>query len=84
MITATFTGSTIVAAQHVLGILLVDATTNLPVNLDYVRGTTSTTNTDGTLASISVALGTTPPSGAMRVHVMIDAYPVAHASITLP
>jgi len=83
-ITASFGSSTIIAADHVLGILLVDATTSMPVNLDYVRGTTSTTNADGTLATISVALGTTPPSGAMRAHVMIDAYPIAHASVTLP
>jgi hypothetical protein len=80
---ATFTGSTLRADAHNFGILLVDAATGLPVNVDYVAETTTTSSGDN-ITTLSLALGDTPPRGAVRAYAMVDAYPAARASLTLP
>ncbi len=82
-VTATFVGSTLRADEHNFGILLIDATTGTPVNVDYVAGTT-TTSTGEVIATVSLALGETPPRGVVRTYAMVDAFPAARATLTLP
>jgi len=68
------TGSSIVAADHVVSLLAADASLGVPVPLGYALSTTTTTNTDGTLASVSVSTtGVTLPV-SMRVHLMVDTF----------
>jgi hypothetical protein len=59
-------------SAQLAGILVVDASTGLPVSLQYGTGTTRTTNPDGTLASVSVPIGTTTLPAQMRVYLMVD------------
>ena len=69
-------------AQHLASLLVVDASTGLPVTLEYGTGTTRTTNADGTLASVSVPTkGVTLPA-AMQVLLIVDT--TAEAQGTLP
>ncbi|HEX3343215.1 MAG TPA: PQQ-binding-like beta-propeller repeat protein, partial [Polyangiaceae bacterium] len=80
-ITATVTGSAVKTAEHLAGILVVDAATGLPVTLDYGPGTTRTSNADGTLASVTVPTkGVTLPA-AMQVTLMVDTTPAAAATL---
>jgi outer membrane protein assembly factor BamB len=81
-VVATVTGSTIKTADHALGVLLVDATTGAPLSVGYGLATTRTSNADGTVATVTVALpaGTT---GAYRAYLMVDTYPAARATVTL-
>jgi outer membrane protein assembly factor BamB len=82
-VVATFSGASLVAAEHNFGILLVDAATDTPLNVDYVAGTTTTT-AGATIATVTLALPDPPPTGAVRAYAMVDAYPAARASLTLP
>jgi outer membrane protein assembly factor BamB len=71
-ITATVTGSAVNVGQHLAGLLVVDASTGLPVTLPYGTGTTRTATVDGTLETVSVpTTGVTLPA-AMQVYLMID------------
>jgi outer membrane protein assembly factor BamB len=80
-ITATVTGSQVMTAQHLASLLVVDASTGLPVTLEYGTGTTRTTNADGTLASVSVPTkGVTLPA-AMQVVLIIDTTSVAQGTL---
>ena len=83
VVSATVTGSALVAAAHSVGLLLVDATTGKPVSLDYGLVTTTTANPDGTLAGVQVQLAA-PLAGTYRAYLMIDAYPAAKADLTVP
>jgi hypothetical protein len=80
---ATLTGSSMKTADHALGVLLVDAATGKPLSLGYGLATTRTSNSDGTVATVTVALpaGT---AGAFRAYLMVDTYPAARADVTLP
>jgi len=71
-ITATVSGSAVQLTQHLAGLLVVDASSDLPVTLPYGTGTTRTANSDGTLATVSVPTkGVTLPA-SMRAYLMID------------
>ena len=71
-VTATVTGSSVKPAEQLAGLLVVDASTGLPLPLQYGTGTKRTTNADGTLATVSVpTTGTTLPA-KMKVYLMID------------
>lgn len=71
-LTATVTGSSVKPAEHLVGVLAVDASTGQPVSLQYGTQTTRTTNADGTLATVSVPTkGVTLPA-QMRVYLMVD------------
>jgi hypothetical protein len=54
------------------------------VNLSYGPITTRTTNADGTLATVTVPLGTQAVPPALRAYLMIDTYPAARGNVTLP
>jgi len=86
-VSATLTGSTLAAADHVASVLLIDATTGLPVALSYGPLTQHTVDGSGNLATVTVPLPTnpTPPLPAsMRAYLMVDTYPAAEAPVALP
>jgi outer membrane protein assembly factor BamB len=68
----TLSGSSLRASEHVLGLLLVDATTGTPVTLDYGLSTTHVDNADGTLLSVRVPFGATAVPANIRAYLMID------------
>jgi outer membrane protein assembly factor BamB len=78
---ATVTGS-LSASSHVLGVLVVDAATGVPLSLDYGTATTVTTNADGTVATVAVARKPGAPS-SVRTYLMVDTTPVATATLAL-
>jgi outer membrane protein assembly factor BamB len=78
-VVASFSGSSLMASQHNFGILLVDATTGTPLNLGYIAGTQATPASDGTIASVSLAVDTL--AGPVRAYAMVDAYPAARAEL---
>jgi outer membrane protein assembly factor BamB len=83
-VTATLTGSSLLLAEHVAAILLVDAATGAPVTLSYGPDTTRTTTAAGAIATVTVPIaGQTLPAMA-RAYLMIDTYPAAVATIPLP
>jgi outer membrane protein assembly factor BamB len=84
-VTATLTSGTLVAADHLASVLLVDPTTNVPVSLGYALNTTRATAADGvTLASVTVPFnGATVPS-SVRAYLMIDTVAAAKATLTIP
>ena len=83
-ITATVTGSHDPGREPPRALLVVDASTGLPVPLQYGTATTHTTALDGTLAGVSVPTDTLDGGlpASMRVHLMVDTASVA--SGTLP
>jgi len=86
-VTATLTGSTLVQADHVASVLLLDATSGAPVGLSYGPITKTTADSSGHLATVTVPLPASPspplPS-SLRAYLMIDTYPAAKGSLTLP
>jgi hypothetical protein len=80
-ITATLTGSMVRPSAQVASLLVIDAMTGDPVALDYAFKGTTTTNQDGTLATVSIPIGsvTLPPS--MRVYVMVDTTAAAKGAL---
>ncbi len=83
-VTATLTGSTLRPDAHSMGILLVDATTGVPVSLDYGFATTRTTNPSGAIETVGIPFGTTPPPATVRAYLMVDAYPAATDTLPHP
>jgi outer membrane protein assembly factor BamB len=82
-VTATLTGATLSASDHVASVLLVDATTGDPVTLSYGPSTTHAP-ASGPLATVSVPIaGLTIPK-QLRCYLMIDTYPAARGMVTLP
>ncbi|HEY8038864.1 MAG TPA: PQQ-binding-like beta-propeller repeat protein, partial [Polyangiaceae bacterium] len=80
-IVASVAGSSIQSAEHLAGLLVLDAATGLPVTLDYGLGTRRTAGADGTLASVSVPTkGVTLPA-SMRVVLMVDTTAAAHGTL---
>lgn len=71
-ITATFGGSKVKPAEHATSLLVVDAGSGNPVNLDYAFSTKRTTNADGTLATLSVPTAAIELPTATRVYVMVE------------
>jgi hypothetical protein len=83
-VTATLTGTSLVAADHLASILLIDATSGSSVTLGYALDTVRTPAADGTLASVKVPFnGATVPSSA-RAYLMVDTSPIATATLTIP
>jgi outer membrane protein assembly factor BamB len=83
-VTATLTGTSLVAADHLASILLVDATSGSSVTLGYALDTVRTPAADGTLASVNVPFkGATVPA-SVRAYLMIDTAPVASATLAVP
>ena len=86
-VTATLTGSTLPVSQHVASVLLLDATSGAPVTLSYGPITKTTADGSGNLATVTVPLPSnpTPPLPTqLRAYLMVDTYPAATATLTLP
>jgi hypothetical protein len=83
-VTATLTGSSLQAADHVASILLVDAVSGKPVTLGYGLETTHTASASGALTSVTVPTkGHTLPKSA-RAYLMIDTGAAAHGTLAFP
>lgn len=79
---ATLTGSRIHGADHVVGLLLVDADTGAPVVLDYGVDTTRTLDGAGNVTALEVPFGSRTIPQHVRAHIMVDTRRVA--TKTLP
>lgn len=82
-VTATLAGSTLLVSEHVASVLLVDATSGNPVALSY-GPTTQHTPSSGPFATVTVPITgiTVPPQ--VRAYLMIDTYPAAMDTLTIP
>ncbi len=80
VVTATLTGSELRADQHVLAVLLVDAATGQPVRRDYSGSTHVVTDDQGRVTSVTITTGADAPA-SLRVHLMVDTYPAATATL---
>ncbi len=75
-------GKNVKASEHVVSLLLVDATTGAPVSLDYGLKTTRDVDAGGNVAKVHVPVtGKTLPS-TMRAYLMVDVSPAATGSLT--
>ena len=83
-VTATLAGSTLPADSHRLGILLIDALTGLPVSLDYGYLTEQTADDAGNLATVSVTFTRDHVPDQVRAYLMVDTYPAAVSTFTIP
>jgi hypothetical protein len=81
-VTATLSGSTLRADEHSLAILLIDAASGAPISLDYGLSSARTSNADGTIASVTLALPSDKPlPPSLRAYLMVDTAPAAVASL---
>jgi len=83
-VTATLTGSTLAAADHVSSVLLVDAASGTPVSLSYGPITRTTADGSGNLSTVTVPLPPTGLPAQVRAYLMVDTYPAAVATLSLP
>ena len=83
-ITATLTGSTLRPDTHSVAILLVDAATGVPCSLDYGFTTARAFAPDGTIATVRLPFTPGQVTGPVRAYVMVDAYPAATETLTIP
>lgn len=83
-VTATLTGTTLRVDEHSVSLLLVDAGSGAPISLDYGFATTRTTDAGGVIENVTVPFGTTVPPASVRAYLMVDAYPAARATLSVP
>lgn len=75
-ITAEFSGSSLMADEHVYSIMAVDGDGN-PLPLYYTKNTSITQNADGTIKSVGLVIGEDEDvSKAATYYVLVDTYPV--------
>lgn len=72
LVRATLTGSRIRGADHVTGLLLVDAETGKPVTLDYGVDTERTSDASGNVTSLAVARKGKALPAKLRAHLIVD------------
>ncbi len=82
-VVATVAGSTLSPAEHRIGVLLVDAASGAPVNLDYLSATSWETGGSGELTSASLDVTSLDGAHSLRVYLMVDTYPAAVATLDL-
>lgn len=83
-VTATLTGSGLLAEEHHAALLLVDASSGRPVTLDYGLETLRTADGDGLLTSVRIPFAPGSVPGLLRVYLLVDAYPAARTTLSLP
>jgi outer membrane protein assembly factor BamB len=83
-VVATLTGTTLRTDAHSLGLLLVDAGTGTPVPLDYAFATARTTDPTGLVQTVTVPFGAVTPPAGVRAYLMVDAYPAASQTLSVP
>ena len=75
-VTADFSGSTLMADEHVYSIMAVDASGN-PLPLYYTNNTSITSNPDGTIQSVTLTFDPDEDISTLEtVYVLADTYPV--------
>ncbi len=82
-VVATVTGSSLVVADHRVGLLLVDAVGGEPVNVDYGSLISWETADGGVLESARIDVGSMDGHHTLRAYLMVDTYPVAVETVTL-
>ena len=84
-VTATFVDTELAAGAHNFGVLVVDRTTGVAIPLLYTNATSTTADTSGKIATVSIDVSTAPEVMArpddMQVYLMVDLYPAATASL---
>jgi hypothetical protein len=83
-VSATFQNSQLKPGEHSFGLLLVDADLGTPVSLDYGLDTKVETDSTGHIGKLSVPFKTKVIPKNVRVYVMVDLYPSAMQTVTLP
>lgn len=83
-VTATFTGNSVKLADHSYGLLLVDPSTGKPVSLQYGLKTTRTARATGEVDAVTVSIPKDKKPANARAYLMVDTYPAAVATLTLP
>jgi outer membrane protein assembly factor BamB len=84
-VTATLAGSTLKLAEHIAAILLVDATTGLPISLSYGLVTARTADGNGLISTVSLPVADTSAAHKqVKAYLMIDMTPVANQILTIP
>jgi hypothetical protein len=81
---AVLTGTDLVAAEHAMGLLLVDAATGAPVLLDYGVDTSVTADASGRVATVRLATADKQLPAAMRAYLLVGVGAVATAVIAGP
>lgn len=83
-ITATVTGSTLPLDAHNVNLLLVDPVAAKPITLGYALDTVRAADTSGNLASVFVPYEAGSLPTQVRVYLMVDTYPAAVDTVTVP
>ena len=83
-IDASLTGSSLRLDEHVFGILLIDAATGRPIRLDYPFDTQRVAGDDGTIESVNLDISSGDVPAQVRAYLMVDAYPAAVETLTIP
>ncbi len=81
--TATRAGSSLKLAEHVFGVLLVDAQSGAPVTLDYGLSTVRTADGGGLLQTVTIPFGGKQAPAMVRAYLMVDTYPAAVATLAI-
>lgn len=80
---ASLTGSALKAGEHVVGIALVDAATDLPVSLDYGVDTAKAAGPNGVLTGVSLTYDLAKVPTQVRAHLVVDGVSVAKTLLTM-
>ena len=81
---AVLTGSSIDPIAHSVGLLLVDVSTGRPVSLDYGLSTSREAGADGKLTRVTLDFGDRVVAGDLRAYLMVDTYPAAMDTLSVP
>ena len=83
-VTATLTGTTLQSEEHNFGILTLDADTGVPVGMNYTFFTEQAPET-GAVQTVTLDMSDAESiPDNLRVYLMVDAYPAAVDTLTLP
>jgi outer membrane protein assembly factor BamB len=83
-VVATITGSALVASQHAVGLLLVDAATGAPVLTGYGIDTRVIADGAGVISEVRLDTAGRALPASMRVYLMVDVSAVAGATLAPP
>jgi outer membrane protein assembly factor BamB len=83
-VTATIEGSTLLATEHLFGVLLIDAATGRPVTLDYVFDTERAAGAGGEIERVTLSFDPGQAPALVRAYLMVDAYPAARQELAIP
>jgi outer membrane protein assembly factor BamB len=83
--TAALDGATLSPEDHRFALLLVDATSGTPLNVDYAADTTWETDGSGHVTAVTLTPATPVTSGLeVRTYLMVDTYPAGVDTLTVP